>query len=114
MVLNKGEKVHVMVRRTFDSDLRRHFIGEITEAENRLIRVTGYAFIFDMTTNQYQRRPDKRTRIFDPGNSGNIVNVLPSNADIEQALYKINSEKRLVITDDKTFDLEINEFSVMR
>lgn len=29
MVLEIGEKVHVMVKRAFVGDIRRHFVGEV-------------------------------------------------------------------------------------
>jgi len=49
MIINKGEKLHVMRRRGFDGDLRRHFAGIVTESEDTTVRLQGYAFIYDET-----------------------------------------------------------------
>ena len=42
MIIKPGEKVHVIQRREFESDVRRHFIGDVTEAGEFSIRVCGY------------------------------------------------------------------------
>ncbi len=110
MVLQKGEKIHIIIRRRFEDDLRRHFIGEVLEVDGILVRTEGYVFVFDTVINQYIRRKDKRIRIVGLADSGNIINVLPANADLKNTKYVENKEQRLVVTDEKTFELDINEF----
>jgi len=34
MVLTAGDKVHVVLRRGFESDIRRHFVGEVTHTSD--------------------------------------------------------------------------------
>lgn len=114
MILEKGEKIHIVTRRTLENDLRRHFIGEIIDVSEVLARIEGYAFIFDAGKNQYVRRQDKRTRIFGLADSGQIINVLPVDADVERAKYVQSPMNLLVVTDGITFSLEINEFSSTR
>jgi hypothetical protein len=114
MILESGEKLHVIMRRNFDNDLRRHFIGEVIEVDGVLARVAGYAFVFDNTTGQFVRRRDMRTRIIGLADAGNIVNVIPPQANIENARYKQSAEGKLVVTDDQSFSLDINEFGTSR
>ena len=114
MILEQGEKVHIIIRRNFEGDLRRHFIGEIVAANNTLARVTGYAFVLDNTTVQFVRRPEKRMRLFGLAESGTIINILPLNTDVESSLYKQSPEGKLVVTDSKNFTLDINEFGSSR
>jgi hypothetical protein len=75
-------------------------------------RVAGYVFIFDYSANEYIRRPEKRLRIIGLADSGNIINLLPVPADIEKAEYTQSRENKLVVTDNKTFTLDINEFGL--
>ena len=110
MVVQQGEKIHIIIRRRFEDDLRRHFIGEVIEADGVLARIEGYVFVFDTAVNQYIQRKDKRIRIVGLADSGNIVNVLPADADLQNTKYIENKEQRLVVTDQKTFELDINEF----
>ncbi|MCF8068813.1 MAG: hypothetical protein K9L30_09535 [Desulfobacterales bacterium] len=114
MIIKKGEKIHVITRRGFESDIRRHFIGEIVESSDILARAEGFVYVPDLRTNQFIRRPDKRLRFIGLADSGNIIHILPANADIEQAMYSLSKENRMVVSDGKSFTLEINEFSSTR
>jgi len=114
MLLKTGDKIHVVTRRQFEKDLRRHFIGEVTEYADGIVRATGYAFVFDTRLNKYVRRPEKRERLFSILDAGNIVNVLPEGANIQESDYRISAEGHLVVTDGKDFTLDINEFSMDR
>lgn len=114
MILEQVEKVHVIMRRNFESDIRRHFIGEIVAANDTLARVVGYTFVLDGTSGQFVRRREKRIRIIGLSDPGNIINVLPMEADIENSQYTLSPEGKLVVTDGKTFTLDINEFGLSR
>jgi hypothetical protein len=114
MLLQKGNKIHVITRRQFESDLRRHFLGEVMESADGVVRVEGYTFILDTRLNKYVRRPEKRSRIFSLVDAGNIVNVLPDSANIEASDYKMSREGHLGITDGESFSLDINEFGMAR
>lgn len=110
MVLKQGEKLHLIIRRNFNEDLRRHFVGEVIEVDETMARVEGFIFVLNTGTNQYNRRLDKRTRIIGLADSGNIINILPEEAKLEDVRYIQSAEQRLVVTDGSTFSLDINEF----
>lgn len=114
MILEKGEKIHLIVRRAFENDIRRHFIGEVIEHAGLLARVEGYTYVFNLGTNEYVKRSDKRIKIIGLADAGNLIHVLPNDAAIENAVYIMSAERRLVITDRKTFTLDINEFSAIQ
>lgn len=114
LVLSPGEKIHVIVRRKFEGDLRRHFIGEVLAVNETVARVEGYVFVVDNVTNQYLRRPDQRTRLIGLADAGYIINVLPAKTDLANAHYTQNKDGKLVVTDGKTFALDVNEFGVQR
>jgi hypothetical protein len=108
-VLNIGDKVHIITRRLFPEDIRRHFAGEVLESSGDQIRTEGYVFIYNQATNEYERRPEKRIRIFSLSGAGVIVIVLPKTADLE-ALHYVSVNNRLKCTDGKQFSMDINEF----
>ena len=103
------EVVHVIERRGFDSDLRRHFIGTVERVETGAIRAVGYTFIFDSHTDTYVRSREKRTRILPTGSSGFIINVAPLGTKVEEARY-VDSDGHLTVTDHRNFSLSVNEF----
>jgi len=114
MLLSEGEKVHVIARRLFDGDLRRHFIGAVKAVEETCVRLEGYAFVFDAGTGQYVKRPDRRIRIISLVDASNAIVVIPPEVNLEQIRYDISYERRLMLTDDAGFQMDINEFNASR
>ena len=110
-VIEVGDKLHIITRRLFENDIRRHFAGEVTGISRELQEVSGFSFVFNRGTNEYKRRPDLRTRIFSLGQAGFIVNKIPREVALESLEYRI-VDKRLVITDSRDFAMDINEFGL--
>ena len=108
-VLEVGDKLHIITRRLFEGDIRRHFVGEVTGISGELQEVQGYTFVFNRGTNEYKKRPELRTRIFSLGQAGFIVNKIPREVAIASLEYRL-IEKRLAVTDGGKFSLDINEF----
>ncbi len=67
--LEVGTKLHIVTRRLFEEDLRRHFVGTVTGAFGHFQEIQGYAFVFQPGKNEWQRRPELRTRILSLGSS---------------------------------------------
>jgi hypothetical protein len=114
LIVSKDEKLHIVLRRRFDEDVRRHFIGIVQEAEGATVRFEGYLFVFDTSTNEFVKRPDKRYSIFDLAAEGYLVSILPDSVILDELMYKVNSKGTLVCTDDKSVSLEISEFGARR
>ena len=110
-VVEVGDKLHIITRRLFEGDPRRHFAGEVTVVSGDLQEVRGYTFVFNRATNEYKKRPELRTRIFSLGQADFIVNKIPREVAIESLEYRIK-DKRLVIADGRGFFLDINEFGI--
>jgi hypothetical protein len=110
MILEPGEKIHVIIRRNFETDLRRHFIGEVVSAAEYAATVKGHAIVHNSVTNQYEVKPDTRIRIVSFTDARNIINIIPRHTKIENVKYTLSHGKRLVITDGESFTLDINEF----
>ena len=108
-VIKVGDKLHIITRRLFERDVRRHFAGEVTGFSGELHEVRGYAFVFNPGTNNYEKRPEPRIRIFSLGEAGLIVQRIPRGVAIESLEYR-SIGKRLVVTDGRNFALDINEF----
>jgi hypothetical protein len=114
MILKPGEKIHVIVRRNFETDVRRHFFGEIVAAAESAATVKGHAVVYDLAKNQYEVKPDARVRVVSLTDAQNIVNIIPRQTKIDSIKYVLSADKRLVVTDGESFTLDINEFGVSR
>ncbi len=110
-VVKCGDKLHVITRRLFADDFRRHFAGEVTAADGSFCQLQGYTFVHNSSTNEFRRRPELRTRIFSFADAIHIVNKLPSQVEISSLEYRF-VEKRLVVMDKTGFYLDINEFGL--
>jgi hypothetical protein len=110
MIIEKGNKVHVVYRALFENSTRRHFLGEVLAVDRAVCRIEGYAFVYDRKTTMFEKKTEKRTTILDLGESGYIVNLVDSNVDLDRVSYDYQREVGLVATDGKAFVLNINEF----
>ncbi len=113
MVLEKGEQVFVVTRRLFLQDLRRHFVGEVLETTETVMRVRGYVYVYDDNHNDFVRRDEVRTRIFSLTDAGYIINIIPSEINLDDLGYELDKNYQRVITDGKTFKMNVSEFSTL-
>ncbi len=113
MFLEAGAKVHVIERRLFEGDVRRHFVGEIEGADVMAARVRGFVFVHDSTSSTWIRGSEWRTRIIPIGSSGFVINVLPDDTNIDDMRYE-EVGGRLTVTDGESLRLDINEFGRLR
>lgn len=96
-LLEPGEKVHVIERRLFNGDARRHFIGQVESVADNAFRATGYVFVGNPMTASFDRREPARTRIIPLVSPGVILNIIPQDVDITAARYDMAGENRLVV-----------------
>jgi hypothetical protein len=117
MILNKGEKIHVIERRAFEGDIRRHFVGEIVVCNEHIVRAAGYIFVCDRIKNEFIRKSEPRERIFSLVDARLVINVIPPETQLEKVHYTIQVEKshnRLIVTDGGKFSLDVHEFGALR
>ncbi len=112
MVFEVGEKVHIVERRYFSDDLRRHFVGEIVRCSDYVIRVVGYTWVFDSIKGAFVKKKEKRERVF-PLGERLTMNIIPVKTNVDEVKY-VSEAGGLVVTDGKFFSFEITEFSARR
>ena len=113
VVLQRGEKLHIISRRFFENDVRRHFVGEVEEISETAVRVSGYVFVLDKGRNEFVRHSDKRTRVFPLPDIGLIINVLPRDVEIDNVVYS-RVGQHMVCTDGDLFTMNLHEFGPAR
>jgi hypothetical protein len=112
MILDIGEKVHIIERRLFADDLRRHLVGEITRCTENAIQLKAYVWVFHQLKG-FVRKPEKRERVLYLSDRLTI-NVIPREVKLEEIQYVNDPKKGLYVSDGKQFNLEINEFGDSR
>jgi hypothetical protein len=109
-ILSPGEKIHVMHRRRFEKDVRRHFVGEVESYEQGVARASGYVFVIDdLSKHLFVKRPDRRIKLIAISSGDVIVNVIPETVDVESVVYELEN-RSLVVTDGGTWSMDVKEF----
>ena len=103
-ILSKGEKVHVLIRREYEVDIRLRFVGEVVEATDTVVRLRGYAFVFDTGIGKFVRSAEQMERIVSLVDSGNIIHVIPREVKLEELRF-VEERNRNVLTDGKSFSM---------
>ena len=109
-LIEPGEIVHVIERRIFQGDVRRHFVGSVQASTDRALRIRGYLFVYDTGASQFLRKPELRVRLV-PLDNRVILNVLPAGIEVDSIGYTRDEEGNLSLTDGEGFELDISEFS---
>ncbi len=109
-VIESGELVHVIERRVFAEDVRRHFVGVVEACSDQALRLRGYLFVYDSGSGAFMRKPELRTRVL-PLDNRIIINVLPDHISAESIGFSTGSDGNLELTDGADFGLDISEFS---
>jgi hypothetical protein len=112
MVIEVGEKLHIMYRTLYANSIRRHFVGEVIAVKDSICKLQGFVFIYDERSTEFQRKNNQRTTIMDVAESGFITNVIDSDVVISEIRYSYLHNVGLIATDDKNFVLNINEFGL--
>ena len=108
MIVQPGEKLHIIHRQYYEEDARRHFVGTVDKIEGNLVRLTAYLFSLGVATNQFTRRNELRTRIISLETESIIINVLPETATIENIRYDYVSAGHIHVTDGGDWYLDIS------
>jgi hypothetical protein len=114
MILEPGEKVHVVERRHFSDDVRRHFMGQVLKCTEYAVRLKGYVWVFDDMSGRFIRKPEMRERVISLVGDRLIINVIPPEVNIGEVRYVTDPQEGLLVTDGKNLFLEISELTAMR
>lgn len=107
-ILAPGEKVFIASRRRFKGDVRRHFIGEVERCTEMTVRVDGYAFVLG-ELNEFQRKPERRVRVFPLLDADFIINVIPASTRLDRVGYEYR-DGSLLLTDGNGLRYDVDEF----
>jgi hypothetical protein len=108
-ILSVGDKIHVIHRQLFESDVRRHFVGTVEACDGSLARVKGYLFTMRMPGGEFAKHdPILRTRIIALDSGMLLINVLPAHVDIEKITYEHQGPQHILVTDGSDWALDLS------
>jgi hypothetical protein len=112
MIIEPGEKIHVIFRQIFEGDLERHFIGNVEKCEIHLVRAMGFLYSEETKighVGDFVKRLDIRVRIIPLDCESVIVHILPKAVNIEKITYKYDVSGGAVrVTDGSDWHLDLS------
>ncbi|MCJ7550806.1 MAG: hypothetical protein MUQ30_14125 [Anaerolineae bacterium] len=70
--------------------------------------------MFDEATSEFVRKDELRTRIITVIDAGIVITVIPEEVILEEIRYALDGNNRRVITDGKSFKMNVAEFGAHR
>jgi hypothetical protein len=110
MILQQGEKVHIIHRRHYEKDHHRHFIGVVDGYEQGVARVTGHVYTVDPVKFTFVKREESRTRLVSITSGDVLVNIIPKNVSLDKIVYK-QVRKAVRVTDGSDWHLDLSEYT---
>ena len=110
MILNPGEKVHVIHRRIYEKDHHRHFIGVVEAYDLGVARITGHVYTVDSVKFSFVKRPELRTRLVSVVSGDVLINIIPPAVNLDKITYK-QERKAVRVTDGSDWHLDLSEYS---
>jgi hypothetical protein len=109
MILNAGDRLLVAHRRLFADDQPRFFIGVVEGYESGVVMASGYSWVRDPFSGDYQRSADRRTKVFSLVSGSVILYRLPDSCDAERAEVVQVGDHGLVVRDPDGFEMDLSE-----
>lgn len=107
--LSIGEKLYVSELARNCSNRRHHFAGEVIGLTGDVARLSGYEFVYDEPSGNFERKPWKSERILRLDNAM-VFYVLPVDCALEDLRHERNGSE-LVITDGGAFRLADSKYA---
>jgi hypothetical protein len=114
MIIETGEKIHVIFSKLFEADFRRHFVGIVEKCEGNLVRAVGCLYSEETKMGHIGtivKGADMRVRIIPLDCESVIVNILPKRVNIEKIAYKYDIANSTVrVADGSDWHLDLARF----
>ena len=108
MVLTAGSKVLIVHRRLFEGDHPRYFVGQVDGYENGIARVTGQTFVYDVVDGFFEKKKDRRTKIFSILSGNVFCYELPNEVKLDELIFE-HQLHNVFLTDKNHFYMDLTE-----
>jgi hypothetical protein len=109
MSLDTGEKVFASLRRLFEGEYLRFFLGEITAVDGDVIALTGHALVWDPYAGAVLKREGERTMLLSVSAGTFLMFRLDPSLDLHALSVSTDTNGRLWLVDGERPLLELEE-----
>ena len=108
-ILDKGDKVLVVYRRMYASDMPHYFVGTVEDFAEGLAAVSGYSWEKEQFAGQMNMIEGIRTKIVPIASGTVLAYLLPREVEIERLVFETLGRDKLWLTDRARFRMNIAE-----
>src|SRR5262245_63481600 len=109
LLVDEGDKILASVRRLYEAEYPRFFIGVVEAASETAARVVGSVFIWDPYRNAVVPREGRRRKLISFASSNFIVHALDRETNLEALSFKADTNGRIWLTEGDKPIMEIAE-----
>ena len=109
MLIDEGDKILASVRRLYEAEYPRFFIGVVEAASETVVRVLGWVYIWDPYRNAVVQREGRRTKLIPFSSPHFIVHSLDRDTNLETLAFKADTNGRIWLTDGERPIMELAE-----
>lgn len=109
MLVDEGDKILASVRRLYEAEYPRFFVGVVEAATETVVRVLGTVYIWDPYRNAVVAREGRRRKLIPFASPHFIVHSLDRDVNLEAIAFKADTNGRIWLTDDDKPIMEIAE-----
>ncbi|HZL99885.1 MAG TPA: hypothetical protein VFD43_06500 [Planctomycetota bacterium] len=104
MLLDEGDKVLATMRRLYESEYPRFFLGVVEAASETAARILGAVHVWDPYRNAVVPREGRRRKLIAFASSNYILHMLDRELDLESVRFSADTNGRIWVLDgDKPF-----------
>lgn len=109
LLIDEGDKVLASVRRLYESEYPRFFVGVVEAATETVIRVHGSVYVWDPYRNAVVARDGRRRKLIPFSSPHFIVHALDRDVDLDNLSFKADTNGRIWLTDGDKPIMELAE-----
>ena len=109
MLLDEGDKILASVRRLYEAEYPRFFVGVVEAASETVARVLGSVYIWDPYRNAVVPREGRRCKLIHFASPTFIVHALDRATDLDAISFKADTNGRIWLTEGDRPIMEIAE-----
>jgi hypothetical protein len=110
-ILENGDKVLIVHRRLYPSDMPRFFAGTVETFADGLALVAGYTWEREQFAGKFRRKDDMRKKIVPIASGTVLAYLLPRQTEVDRLVIETLGRDTVWLTDRGAFRMDLTERS---
>ena len=109
MLIDEGDKILATIRRLFESEYPRFFLGVVESATEHAARVVGHVYVWDAYRNNVVKREGRRRELIPLSSPHFTLTSLDRELDLEVVGFQADTNGRIWLVNGDATIMELAE-----